>query len=67
MEGGKPGGTALYYNTLSNPTLAAKDAIYITMTIVGDCFVTYRLYIVWNRVWWIIVVPAILLLATAGE
>lgn len=27
---------------------------------------TYRLYVVWNRVWWILIVPSVLLLGTAG-
>ncbi|TFK90719.1 hypothetical protein K466DRAFT_484278 [Polyporus arcularius HHB13444] len=64
-EGGKPDGTLNFYSDLANPTHVAKNVIYITMTIVGDTFVTYRLYIVWNRAWWIVVLPGLLLLATA--
>ncbi|TBU44153.1 hypothetical protein BD309DRAFT_958987 [Dichomitus squalens] len=65
VEGGKPDGALLFYSTLNNPTLVAKDGIYITMTIVADSFVTYRLFVVWNHAWYIIVLPVILLIATA--
>ena len=67
VEGGKPDGALTFYSTLNDPTLVAKDTIYITMTIVADSFVTYRLYVVWNHTWYIVVLPIILLLATAGE
>ncbi|KAI0738215.1 hypothetical protein C8Q80DRAFT_1275742 [Daedaleopsis nitida] len=63
--GGTPDGTTLFYSTLNNPTHVAKNVIYITMTLVGDTFVTYRLFIVWNRAWWILVLPVMLLFATA--
>ena len=66
VNGGTPNGTLTFYSTLSNPTEVAKNVIYITMTLVGDTFVTYRLFVVWNHSWMIIVLPVILLLATAG-
>ncbi|KAI0753775.1 hypothetical protein C8Q74DRAFT_336231 [Fomes fomentarius] len=63
-EGGKPDGTLAFYGRLSNPTHVAKSVIFITMTLVGDGFVTYRLWIVWGRAWWIAVVPALSLFST---
>ena len=66
VNGGAPGGTEMFYQTLSNPTEVAKNVIYITMTLVGDTFVTYRLFVVWNHSWLIIVLPVTMLLATAG-
>ena len=66
VNGGVPGGTEMFYQTLSNPTEVAKNVIYITMTLVGDTFVTYRLFVVWNHSWLIIVLPVTMLLATAG-
>ncbi|OBZ74481.1 hypothetical protein A0H81_05134 [Grifola frondosa] len=45
--------------------LGLDSVIFITQTLVGDSFVTYRLFIVWNRTLWIIVIP-ILLLTSAG-
>ncbi|KAM5545500.1 hypothetical protein V8D89_000837 [Ganoderma adspersum] len=65
VNGGIAGGTEMFYQTLSNPTEVAKNVIYITMTLVGDTFVTYRLFVVWNHSWLIIVLPVTLLLATA--
>lgn len=66
VEGGKPNGPKDFFDTLSNPTLVVKDVVYVTMTLVGDTFVTYRLYVVWNRSWLIVVLSSILVLATAG-
>ncbi|KAI1793605.1 hypothetical protein LXA43DRAFT_196949 [Ganoderma leucocontextum] len=65
VKGGTPGGTTDFFNTLNNPTLVAKNVVYITMTLVGDTFVTYRLFMVWNRAWSIVVFPILLLLGTA--
>ncbi|KAG7444107.1 uncharacterized protein BT62DRAFT_252057 [Guyanagaster necrorhizus] len=58
-------GTALeYYSNLSNPLQAAKTAIYVILTLVGDGFVIYRCYIVWNRRWYIIPGPLLMLCGT---
>ncbi|KAI1793718.1 hypothetical protein LXA43DRAFT_1073066 [Ganoderma leucocontextum] len=65
VEGGKPNGATDFFNTLNNPTLVAKDVIYVTLTLVGDTFVTYRLFVVWNHSWLIIVASSVLVLATA--
>lgn len=67
VQGGKENGTLDFYSRLNNPTHVAKNVIYITMTLVGDTFVTYRLFVVWNRAWWIVVVPVLLLVATASK
>ncbi|OJT12260.1 hypothetical protein TRAPUB_11194 [Trametes pubescens] len=63
--GGTPNGTNDFYGRISDPTFVAKNVVYITMTLVADFFVTYRLFVVWGRVWWILIGPCILLLATA--
>ncbi|CDO76588.1 hypothetical protein BN946_scf184868.g2 [Trametes cinnabarina] len=63
--GQKPNGTNDFYAIISSPTEVAKNVIYISMTLVADSFVTYRLFIVWNKTWWILVVPVTLLVATA--
>ncbi|KAI0742409.1 hypothetical protein C8Q80DRAFT_1221032 [Daedaleopsis nitida] len=64
-HGGTPTGTLDFYNRLSNPTHVGKTVIYITQTLVGDAFVAYRLYVVWGRNSWILVLPILLLLGTA--
>ena len=51
---------------ISSPTEVAKNVLYITNTLIADSFVSYRLFMVWNRAWWILIVPIILLFATAG-
>ena len=59
-------GPELFYSVLSSPTFVAKNTIYITNTLVGDAFMAFRLYVIWDRAWWIAVPPAALILATAG-
>ncbi|KAI0753728.1 hypothetical protein C8Q74DRAFT_1306594 [Fomes fomentarius] len=63
-HGGTPTGTLDFYNQLSNPTHVGKSVIYATQTLVGDSFVTYRMYVVWNRMSFIVVLPILLLIAT---
>ncbi|KIY67878.1 hypothetical protein CYLTODRAFT_454087 [Cylindrobasidium torrendii FP15055 ss-10] len=59
------GGSAdQFYLELSHPLEVAKTATYGVITLVGDAFVIYRCYIVWNRKWWIVPGPALLLIAT---
>ncbi|KAL1938132.1 hypothetical protein VTO73DRAFT_11961 [Trametes versicolor] len=54
------------YETLNdwptNPVGAAKFAFYVTQTLIGDGFMIYRAYIVWDRMWLITLVPGVLLL-----
>ncbi|KAM5545668.1 hypothetical protein V8D89_000706 [Ganoderma adspersum] len=65
VHGNAPNGSTDFFNTLSNPTLVAKDVIYITQTLLGDAFVTYRLFMVWGRSWPVIVIPLLLLIGAA--
>ncbi|KAJ6520600.1 hypothetical protein DFH09DRAFT_939678, partial [Mycena vulgaris] len=59
-----PDGALAYYANISNPLQATKTAIYVTLTLTGDFFVIYRCYIVWNRKWLVVVLPALLWTAT---
>ncbi|PIL26321.1 hypothetical protein GSI_12077 [Ganoderma sinense ZZ0214-1] len=63
-HGSTPADTAEYFQELNHPLFVGKSAIYITQTLVGDAFVTYRLYVVYNRNPWIAVLPLALLLGT---
>ncbi|KAI0669073.1 hypothetical protein C8Q78DRAFT_993167 [Trametes maxima] len=55
------------YNGLVDPMGAVKFAIYVTQTLIGDGFMIYRAYVVWNRDWAIAIVPGVLLLAEVGK
>ena len=66
VHGNTENGSTDFFNRLSNPTYIAKDVIYVTQTIIGDAFVTYRLFVVWNRSWPVVVFPILLLLGAAG-
>ncbi|KAJ7617053.1 hypothetical protein FB45DRAFT_933337 [Roridomyces roridus] len=55
-----PEGAIAYYGLVSNPLEAAKDGVYITVTLVADHFMIYRVWMVWNRNWYIAVLPILL-------
>ncbi|KAF8889042.1 hypothetical protein BD779DRAFT_1672005 [Infundibulicybe gibba] len=55
-----------YYGYGANPKNVAKTALYVAQTVVGDCTMIYRLYVVWGRNWKIIVIPSILTVGLTG-
>ncbi|KDQ53875.1 hypothetical protein JAAARDRAFT_38840 [Jaapia argillacea MUCL 33604] len=57
--------TVAFYANLSHPTEYSKTAIYVTQTLIGDAFVIYRTWVVWNRTWWVTVIPTLLLVGNA--
>ncbi|KAJ7713622.1 hypothetical protein B0H16DRAFT_541962 [Mycena metata] len=61
-----PGGPAGYIGQLSRWDHSMKDTLYVTQTILGDVAAIYRCWILWNRDWRIIVLPASLLCVTIG-
>ncbi|KAM5532561.1 hypothetical protein V8D89_013767 [Ganoderma adspersum] len=48
-----------------SPVLKAKFMIYVTQTLIADGFMTYRLYVVWDRSWQALFFPGIMLLLDA--
>ncbi|KAJ7756526.1 hypothetical protein B0H14DRAFT_2977575 [Mycena olivaceomarginata] len=62
MDGGS---AEEYYLNLANPLQAAKTAVYVTLTLVGDSFAIFRCYIVWGRKRYITGAPLLLLAGTA--
>lgn len=62
LPDGTPG-SLIYYLDLSNPLQAAKTAVYVTLTLVGDGFMIYRCYVVWGR-WYMGLIPAMMLCGT---
>ncbi|KAK7039645.1 hypothetical protein R3P38DRAFT_2901092 [Favolaschia claudopus] len=59
-----PAGPVAFYNTLSLPSYTARNTVYCLLTVLADSFVVYRCYVVWQRRWWIVVIPALLLIST---
>lgn len=51
------------YGAARSPKNVAKTALYVAQTLVGDMTMVYRLFIVWNRSWTVIILPT---LTTAG-
>ncbi|KAJ7662739.1 hypothetical protein DFH06DRAFT_1396897 [Mycena polygramma] len=60
-----PEGAIAYYELVSNPLEAAKDGVYITVTLVADHFMIYRVFVVFNRNKTVIILPIILWIAGA--
>ncbi|KAJ6496291.1 hypothetical protein C8R45DRAFT_985487 [Mycena sanguinolenta] len=60
-----PEGAIKYYDLVSNSLEAAKDGVYITVTLVADHFMIYRLYVVWNRNWSVVILPILLWIGAA--
>ncbi|KAJ8089410.1 hypothetical protein PM082_014658 [Marasmius tenuissimus] len=52
-----------YYGNLADPLQAAKTAVYVTLTLVGDGFMIYRCLVVWGR-WYMGFLPALMLCGT---
>ncbi|RPD72802.1 hypothetical protein L226DRAFT_466444 [Lentinus tigrinus ALCF2SS1-7] len=58
-------GATLGYFGASFAIEAAKFMIYVSMTLIGDSFMIYRLYRVFSRWWPVIILPTFLLLLDA--
>ncbi|KAJ7756754.1 hypothetical protein DFH07DRAFT_470522 [Mycena maculata] len=60
-----PEGPVAFYNSLALPSYAVRNTSYYFLTLVADGFAVYRCFVVWNRKWWVVVFPTLLLLGTA--
>ncbi|KAF8501837.1 hypothetical protein JB92DRAFT_2833708 [Gautieria morchelliformis] len=58
-----PGGPIGYFAKLFLWSHVFKTAIFATQTVLADSFATYRCYVVWNRIW-AVVIPALSVAAT---
>ncbi|KAI0819794.1 hypothetical protein BC628DRAFT_1423440 [Trametes gibbosa] len=60
-----PGSLANVYEALNdwptNSIGAAKFAFYVTQTLIGDGFMIYRAFVVWDHMWLVTAVPSFLL------
>lgn len=59
-----PGGPAAFFNRLSEFTQMFGSTLYVLQTLIGDAMVLYRCYLVWERKFWIIAFPCLLLLGS---
>ncbi|KAJ7141765.1 hypothetical protein C8R43DRAFT_1200788 [Mycena crocata] len=61
-----PEGAVAFYNTLSLSSYTARNIVYCTLTLLADAFAVYRCYLVWDRKFYMAIIPALLLLGTAA-
>ncbi|KAI9058935.1 hypothetical protein FKP32DRAFT_1580778 [Trametes sanguinea] len=52
-----------YYLIVEAPTMVVSTALVVASVIVGDIILTYRIWVVWDRRWSLIVFPALSTLA----
>ncbi|KAI0261129.1 hypothetical protein BC834DRAFT_1034999 [Gloeopeniophorella convolvens] len=58
-------GPSLYILDQSTPEHVAQTVLYVTNSLIGDAILIWRLYIIWNRNFWLCVPFVILCIATA--
>ncbi|KAJ6506982.1 hypothetical protein C8R45DRAFT_1090631 [Mycena sanguinolenta] len=49
------------------PLAAVSDACWLLLTPIADAFIIYRTFVIWNRNWPIILLPAMLFVANCGS
>jgi len=54
----------LYFGNMSIQLNVAKDFFYAWMMVLGDSIIVWRCFIVWNRNFWIVSLPLLMLAAT---
>ncbi|KAG1730443.1 hypothetical protein EDB19DRAFT_1856249 [Suillus lakei] len=54
-----PGGPVAFFGDVTQRTYVIKHALYILQTLLADGVVIYRCYVVWQRVW-VIILPSML-------
>ncbi|KAF6750438.1 hypothetical protein DFP72DRAFT_911171 [Ephemerocybe angulata] len=53
------------YFEVNSPLNVANTIFYVLVTLLGNLFMTFRLYIIWSRRWWISVPPLLLCIGIA--
>jgi hypothetical protein len=54
----------LFLSNVTEPIFAAKHSIYFTMMLVGDAIVIFRAFVVWNRNYFVVILPTLCLLGS---
>ncbi|GAV99237.1 protein [Lentinula edodes] len=52
-----PGGASAYFKIQTNPLAVTKLVLYSTNVTAQNLFLIWRLWGVWNRRWWVVVLP----------
>jgi len=58
-----PNAATAFFANVGTPKYVAISALYFIETMIGDTFMLYRLFVVWNHSWAILIVPTICELA----
>ncbi|EIW52818.1 uncharacterized protein TRAVEDRAFT_75099 [Trametes versicolor FP-101664 SS1] len=57
-----PGGPLAYFERPGNdPSRYVSSTIFALMTVLGDAFMMYRIYVVWEQKWFSLIIPGLLL------
>ncbi|PAV19446.1 hypothetical protein PNOK_0438000 [Pyrrhoderma noxium] len=59
------GGAIIYLADIAQPLNRSKDMIYITLIVLGDIILVWRCFMVWSKNYVIIIIPCLMVVATA--
>ncbi|KAJ3805131.1 hypothetical protein F5876DRAFT_19628, partial [Lentinula aff. lateritia] len=62
---GDDGGAISYLANIGLPLNRSKDMIYVTTVVMADTILLWRCLMVWNKNYWVIALPGLLVLTTA--
>ncbi|KAJ3872175.1 hypothetical protein F5051DRAFT_481535 [Lentinula edodes] len=62
---GDDGGAISYLANIGLPLNRSKDMIYVTTIVMADTILLWRCLMVWNKNYWVIALPGLLVLTTA--
>ncbi|KAJ7499647.1 hypothetical protein FB451DRAFT_1385335 [Mycena latifolia] len=66
-NGGTSSGPFLYFLDMASTEHVLQEGFYIANSVIGDGILIWRMFIVWNRNWWLCAPFLALLTATTGQ
>ncbi|KAH9985672.1 hypothetical protein BJV74DRAFT_886230 [Russula compacta] len=60
-------GPSLYLVNQATPEHVAQEVLYITNSLIGDAILIWRLWVIWDRNFWLCVPFIVLCIATGGK
>ncbi|KAF8968800.1 hypothetical protein BDZ97DRAFT_1790714 [Flammula alnicola] len=59
------GGAILYLANIATPLNRSKDMLYVSLIVLGDMIIVWRCFMVWNKNYYVVALPVIMVLGTA--
>ncbi|KAI0756588.1 hypothetical protein C8Q80DRAFT_1264626 [Daedaleopsis nitida] len=65
LRGGLTDGETKFFSNTNATSYVVKSVLYVTQTLLGDAFMAYRVFVLWEKSWRVAVVPLVLLTSAA--